>query len=225
MKQIWHDLLFAHWPVPVASLRPLVPAQLELDTFGGECWVGVVPFRMSGIRGRGLPALPGLSSFPELNVRTYVTHGQKRGVYFFSLDAANRTAVWAARTSYHLPYFHAAMTSSEDNETIHYSSRRYGAAAEFRGAYRPNSGPKPSVNGSLEHFLTERYCLYTTHRGLVYRGEIHHPPWPLQSAEAEMEVNTVATADAISLPDTAPSLLFARRLEVLIWPLRRTDST
>jgi hypothetical protein len=224
MKQTWHDLLFAHWPLPPSELRPLVPPQLELDIFGRECWIGIIPFHMSGIRARGLPALPGLSRFPELNVRTYVTYGGKPGVYFFSLDAANLPAVWAARSFYHLPYFHAAMTSDKHNGAIHYSSRRYRAAAEFRGTYRPTSEPKRSDSGSLEHFLAERYCLYTTHRGRIYRGEIHHQPWPLQSAEAELEVNSVAAASGISLPETAPSLLFARRLEVLIWPLRRTDS-
>jgi hypothetical protein len=225
MKQLWHDLLFAHWPVPASELRPLVPPELGLDIFGGECWIGVVPFRMSGIRARGLPAIPGLSRFPELNVRTYVKYGEKPGVYFFSLDAANLSAVLAARAFYHLPYFSAAMTSKEHDGTIHYSSRRYRAAAEFRGTYRPAGGSKLSANRTLEQFLTERYCLYTTHRREVYRGEIHHLPWPLQLAEAEIEVNTVAAASGIALPDTTPHLLFARRLEVLIWPLRRTDST
>jgi len=223
MKQIWHDLLFAHWPLPLALLRPLVPPQLALDTFDGDCWIGVVPFRMIGIRGRGLPALPGLSCFPELNVRTYVTHGSKAGVYFFSLDAANLPAVWAARKFYHLPYFHAEMSCEDRDGTIQYSSRRHRAPAEFRGSYRPTAAVQPSANGSLQHFLTERYCLYTTHQDCVYRGEIHHLPWPLQQAEAEMEANTVAAAAGVSLPGTAPSLLFARRLEVLIWPLRRTD--
>jgi uncharacterized protein YqjF (DUF2071 family) len=225
MKQLWHDLLFAHWPVPASELRPLVPPQLVLDGFNGECWIGVVPFRMSGIRARGLPALPGLSRFPELNVRTYVTYREKPGVYFFSLDAANLPAVLAARAFYHLPYFSAAMTSNEHDGTIHYSSRRDHAAGEFRGTYRPTGGSKPSGNGTLEQFLTERYCLYTTHRRQVYRGEIHHLPWPLQLAEAEIRLNTVAAAAGIALPDTPPNLLFARRLEVLIWPLRRTDST
>ena len=224
MKQIWHDLLFAHWPLPSAVLRPLVPAPLALDTFNGACWIGVVPFRMSGVRGRGLPLLPGLSRFPELNVRTYVTYGSKPGVYFFSLDAANRPAVWAARAFFHLPYFHAAMTSEERNEMIHYSCHRRGASAEFRGRYRPIAPVQPRDRGSLEHWLTERYCLYTVHDGAVHRGEIHHQPWPLQNAEADLETNTLAAAAGISLPETAPSLLFARRLEVLIWPLRRADS-
>jgi hypothetical protein len=225
MKQTWHDLLFAHWPVPHATLRTLIPAQLELDEFEGQCWVGVVPFRMSDIRRRGMPALPGLSRFPELNVRTYVTRGGKAGVYFFSLDAASLPAVWAARKFYHLPYFHAEMSCKDRGGKILYSSRRLRSPAEFRGSYRPITEVRLHKKGSLEHWLTERYCLYTTHRGKVYRGEIHHQPWPLQDAEAELKTNTVAAAAGISLSGTSPSLLFARKLEVLIWPLRRTDQT
>ena len=178
---------------------------------------------MSGIRARRLPALPGLSRFPEMNVRTYVTYGGKPGVYFFSLDAANLPAVWAARTFYHLPYFHAAMTAEERDGTIQYSSRRRVAPAEFRARYRPIAPVYPRAKGSLEHWLTERYGLYTTHRDQVYRGEIHHHPWPLQNAEGELETNTVAAAAAIRLPETAPLLHFARRLQVLIWPLRRAE--
>lgn len=225
MKQIWHDLLFAHWPLPPAALRPLVPPQLALDTFDGECWVGVVPFHMSGIRARALPPLPGLSGFPELNVRTYVAHGGKPGVYFFGLDAANLPAVWAARAFYYLPYFHANMTSHEHSGSIHYASRRssrgHRITAEFRGSYRPTREARPREKGSIEHWLTERYCLYTVHRGQLYRGEIHHPHWPLQDAEAEFETNTVAAAAGIVLPASKPLLHFARRQDVLIWPLRR----
>jgi len=224
MRQTWHDLLFAHWPMSYEAMRPLVPAQLELGQFEGQCWVGVVPFRMSGIRGRGMPPVAGLSRFPELNVRTYVSHGGKPGVYFFSLDAANRPAVWAARKFYHLPYFYADMRCEDRGGRIDYSSRRVNSPAEFQGSYGPTTEVRMREKGSLEHWLTERYCLYTTHGGDVYRGEIHHQPWPVQDAEAELLSCTVAAASGISLPATAPSLLFARRLDVLIWPLRRADS-
>jgi uncharacterized protein YqjF (DUF2071 family) len=205
-------------------MRALIPEQLTLDTFDGACWVGVVPFHMSGIRRRRLPALPGLSRFPELNVRTYVTYGGKPGVYCFSLDAANLPAVLAARTFYHLPYYHANMTSQERDGAIHYSSRRYRALAEFRGGYRPTAEVRLADKNSVDHWFTERYCLYTTHRGQVYRGEIHHAPWPLQNADAELETNTVAAAAGISLPETMPHLMFARKLDVLIWPLARAES-
>ncbi len=170
-----------------------------------------------------MPAVPGLSHFPELNVRTYVTHGGKAGVYFFSLDAASLPAVWAARKFYHLPYFHAEMSCEDRGGKILYSSRRLKSPAEFRGSYRPTAEVRLREKGSLEHWLTERYCLYTTHENEIYRGEIHHQQWPLQEAEAKLETNTVAAAAGIALAGTAPSLLFARRLEVLIWSLRRTD--
>jgi uncharacterized protein YqjF (DUF2071 family) len=220
MTQTWHDLLFAHWPLSAEKMRPLVPAQLALDTFDGQCWAGVIPFHMSAIRGRGLPSLPSLSRFSELNVRTYVTYGGKPGVYFFSLDAANLPAVWAARRFYHLPYFHAAMSSKEHGGTIHYDSRRYRGSAEYRGKYRPTAEILRREKGSIERWLTERYCLYTIYEDQIYRGEIHHQPWPLQDAEAEFEINTVAAAAGILLPNTPPLLHFARRLEV---PFQRAE--
>jgi len=176
---------------------------------------------MSGVRARWLPAIAGTSCFPELNVRTYVECGGKPGVYFFSLDAANGLAVRAARRFFHLPYFHAEMRSKDQAGEIGYSCRRRNAQAEFRGCYRPLAPVDVRMSGTLEHWLTERYCLYTTVNGKVYRGDIHHAPWPLQEASAEIEVNTMAAAAGIDLPDTGPLLHFAKRLDVLIWPLRR----
>ena len=223
MAQTWHDLLFAHWPIDPMALRPLVPHQLPLDLFQGRCWIGVVPFWMSHIHARGLPPLPGLSQFPELNVRTYVTQGGKPGVYFFSLDAAILTAVWAARTFYRLPYFHAKMSAEIQNEWIVYNSKRQNEAAEFHGRYRPVKPVELSAPGTLEHWLTERYCLYTVDGLDVYRAEIHHRAWPLQAAEAEIEVNTVANPAGIPPFESAPLLHFSRKLEVIIWPLRRVS--
>jgi uncharacterized protein len=222
--QIWHDLLFAHWPLPPQDLRRLLPPELPLDTFDGSAWVGVVPFWMSGIRRRFLPPIAGLSRFPELNVRTYVTLQGRPGVYFFSLDAASSPAVWAARRFFHLPYFHARMRSRPIGGTIHYeSARNKGPSAEFRGSFKPIGTIRLSGPGTLEHWLTERYCLYTTFAGRVYRGDIHHQQWPLQDAEAEIEVNTMAAASGIRLPISPPVLHFARKLEVAIWPLSRVQ--
>lgn len=223
MEQNWHDLLFAHWPIPVKELRPLVPAQLSLDEFDGHAWVGVVPFRMSGIRARFLPPIPGFSSFPELNVRTYVTLDGKPGVYFFSLDAAHLPAVWAARATYRLPYFHARMSSEALGEEIHYASERVHRPrpANFRGSYKPVGPIQLRQPGTLEHWLSERYCLYTVAGDRVYRGEIHHEPWPLQDAGALIEENSMASVAGIDLPQTAPLLHFAKQLRVLIWPIRR----
>jgi len=219
--QVWHDLLFAHWPVSPAVLRPLVPPQLPLDTYDGQAWVGIVPFHMSGVRARGLPALPSLSAFPELNVRTYVVLDDKPGVYFFSLDAANVPAVWTARALYHLPYFYAHMKAQVAADAINYSSERLLTPAELKASYRPVAPVQLRAPGTRDYWFTERYCLYTVWRNRSYRCEIHHPPWPLQDAEAEIRENTMATAAGIALPNTRPLLHYSKRQDVLIWPLQK----
>lgn len=228
MRQVWHDLLFAHWPVAMEELRALIPAQLEIDTFGGQAWLGLVPFRMSGVRARGTVAMPGLSCFPELNVRTYVTRDGKPGVWFFSLDAANRVAVWAARFAFHLPYFLAEMKCEENSGWIDYESERArhdGLPAALAGRYRPIGGTFAARPGSIEHFLTERYCLYTEDKvGRIIRCEIHHRPWALQLAEASFQESTMAAAAVIALPDAPPEFLhFSRRQDVLVWAPERVE--
>lgn len=220
MWQKWHDLLFAHWPVPAAVLRPLVPAPLILDTFEDQAWIGVVPFRMTGIRPRCLPALPRLSAFPEINVRTYVTLGGKPGVYFLSLDASNPLAVRLARRWFRLPYQGACMKLVTKDGWINYSSARNGGTARFEGRYRPCGDVRRAPPGSLDHWLTERYCMYPVDvRGQVYRGDIHHAPWPLQPAQAEISVNTMVESLGFSLPQRPPILHFSRELHVVVWGL------
>jgi hypothetical protein len=225
MTQEWHDLLFAHWAVPVEVLRPLIPRALEIDTFGGQAWLGVVPFRMAGVRVRGTPAIPGFSRFPELNVRTYVVRDGKPGVWFFSLDAANTVAVWGARRFFRLPYFLAAMSCAEDAGWILYEShRRYrrSSRAALRARYRATGEVFHAQFGSIEHFLAERYCLYTAdEKGRIIRCEIHHPPWPLQLAEAEFQENSMAAAAHITITDLRPELPellhFSKYQEVVVW--------
>jgi uncharacterized protein YqjF (DUF2071 family) len=211
MGQTWTGLLFAHWRVDPDMLRAAVPAALPLDTFDGEAWLGVTPFEVRGLRLRGVPPLPYLSRFPELNVRTYVTLDGKPGIWFFSLDAGNAAAVATARATYRLPYFHARMRIARHDERLEYRSER--GAAAFAGRYGPVGPVAPPQPGTLEHWLTERYCLYAVHDGRVLRAEIHHPPWPLQAAEAEIARNTMT-----SLPLTGEPLLhFAERQDVVVW--------
>jgi uncharacterized protein len=229
MTQTWHDLLFAHWPVDSALLRQKIPSGLELDEFAGQAWVGVVPFQMTNVAPRGVPALPWLSAFPELNVRTYVRADGVGGVYFFSLDAANPIAVGVARTVVHLPYYSAAMKIAHRDGWIEYESRRTsssGPPAQFAARYRPTGNAQPPDAGTLEHFLTERYCLFTVRRSASpSRLDIHHPPWPLQSADAEIAINTMADASGIHLPDTAPLLHFAKRQDMVAWMPEALKST
>jgi uncharacterized protein YqjF (DUF2071 family) len=222
MTQTWNDLLFAHWPVDAAGLRTMVPAGFELDLFNGSAWIGVVPFHMTNVAPRFVPALPWVSAFPELNVRTYVTVDGKPGVYFFSLDAGNALAVGAARTLLNLPYYSAAMTLDTVGEMVAYTSRRYGARAEFVARYRGLGDRRPPLGGTLEHFLTERYCLYAVdHAFHAYRLEVHHPEWALESAEADITVNTMADAAGVRLPSMPPLLHFSKRQDAVCWAPER----
>jgi uncharacterized protein YqjF (DUF2071 family) len=225
MTQTWHDLLFAHWPVSAEALRENVPTSFPIDRFDNQAWLGIVPFNMTNVAPRFLPALPWVSSFPEMNVRTYVTVDGRPGVYFFSLDAANPVAVGAARTLLRLPYFTASMNVETRDGYIHYASRRASSGesvVEFIGRYRatgPVGRPKP---GTLEHFLTERYCLYAIdHAKRPYRLEIHHAPWPLQSAHADISSNTMAEAAGLRLPPIAPLLHFSKRQDMVAWTPER----
>ena len=220
MAQRWHDLLFAHWPLPPEKMRELVPPELEHDCFEGQSWIGIVPFRMSGVRLKGTPGVPGLSAFPELNVRTYVKLEDKPGVWFFSLDAASRVAVEVARAWFHLPYFSAAMAAAGEGAEIAYRSLRTdrrGRDALLVARYRPVGDCFLAKTGTLAHFLTERYCLYARRQqGRLLRAEIHHAPWQLQNASATFEKNTMTAGLGVELKG-APLLYFSKLQEVVVW--------
>jgi uncharacterized protein YqjF (DUF2071 family) len=224
MGQTWERLLFAHWPVPVTALRRVLPEPLPIDTFEGTAWLGITPFEVSGLRPRGTPPIPGLSRFPELNVRTYTTVGGRGGIWFLSLDAGSRLAVAAARRAYRLPYFRAEMAIRAEGDEVDYTSRRVsgdGPPAAFAARYRPDGPAFEAEPGSLEHWLAERYCLYTVdERHRVHRADIHHPPWPLQPATAAIAANTMADPQGVTLPRREPWLHYAHRQDVVIWPLR-----
>ncbi len=227
LSMSWHDVLFMHWPVPEGWLRPLIPPSLELDSFDGSAWLGVVPFRMSGVKPRFLPGVPWLSNFPEINLRTYVTQSGKPGVWFFSLDAHNPVAVCLARATFSLPYFDAKMSSRSSGDEVAYSSVRThkGAPpAAFVGRYRPAGGRSDSGPGSLENFLTERYCLYSANgKGRVRRGDIHHEMWSLQGAEVEVEKMEMTGQIGVTLPRTELVVHLASRLDVVAWAPRRIE--
>ena len=221
-RQSWWDLLFAHWPVEASLLRPLVPKVLEIQECEGSSWIGVVPFHMTGVMRRPLPDLPWFSAFPEINLRLYVAMNGRPGVWFLSLDAGNQLAVRAARRWFHLPYWHAEMKVGVRGSRVRYRSRRRRGGASFAASYGATSEPYQAAAGTLEHWLTERYCLYAlSPGGTLYRTEVHHPPWPLCSAEAEIECNDLF-ADHFQ-PSSRPSALappllhFARRVDVVAW--------
>jgi len=228
MTQAWVDLLFAHWPVDKDQLRSIVPPSLEIDTFDGAAWIGIVPFGMENVHWRIMPPVPLLSKFLELNVRTYVRYKGRSGIFFFSLDCANRVAVEVARTFFRLPYYNARMskqlidgreTTARTNRTIIYRSERIdkrGGDCLLDCDYRVVGEPFRSSPGSIEEWLTERYCFFTPNRsGQIVVGEVHHKPWPLQIAEAEFRTNSLAKVLGVQLPQTASLLHYSAELETL----------
>jgi uncharacterized protein YqjF (DUF2071 family) len=234
MSQRWNDLLFAHWPMRAAEIEAHLPDGLEADIFQGSAWLGVVPFWMDKIQLKGLPSVPGARSFPELNLRTYVRDQRTGtpGVYFFSLDASNPLAVMIARNFFHLPYYWARMRitplADSGNESrgvreFSFYSRRLlsGKPVKFVARYRglgPSRKLVQSRLGTIEYFLTERYCLFTRDAlGRLFKANIHHIPWPLEDAEAEFEENDLAAAVGLELPDTKPLLHYSRQLAVYVW--------
>jgi uncharacterized protein YqjF (DUF2071 family) len=219
-RQRWHDLLFAHWRVDVEVLRPKVPAVFDLNEFDSSAWLGVVPFTMTNVAARGMPALPWLSAFPELNVRTYVSaRDGKRGVYFFSLDASRWLAVLTARGAFNLPYFPAVMRARRHGAAVAYRSRRFGSVAAFDATYEPAGDTFTPSPGTLEHFLTERYCLYHVNPlGQPSRLEIHHGPWRLRAARAEISLNRMTEPIGVPLEGTPLLHVVARQDVVAWWP-------
>jgi uncharacterized protein YqjF (DUF2071 family) len=238
MAQRWNDLLFAHWPMAPEKMTALLPRGLDIDTFDDYAWIGVVPFWMDRVRFR-VPATrnqsaraPFAESFPELNLRTYVRSRLtgRAGVFFFSLDAASPLAVAGARMFFHLPYYLANMQrDTADDGTVRYKSRRLftqqdiGFQATYRGLGRLADAGR-SQPGSIEHFLTERYCLYTSSREEILVGHVHHPPWPLEPAEAEIRTNRLTVPHGLILPSRPPILHFSRSLEVYVWSLELDGS-
>lgn len=221
IRQDWIHLAFLHWALDPEQLRPLIPAPLRLDTFEGKAYLGLVPFLMDNVRPRFLPCVPGISHFPELNIRTYVIHDGKPGVLFFSLDATSRIAVELGRRFFHLPYVPARMRVDPNGETTRYSSQRHGYTEGENAFAARLHGPGDvyyAKNGSLDHFLTERYCFYAASAaGSMTCGDIAHAPWPLRKGEAQIEQNSLLKQFSIQ-ESTAPDLVhISSGVQVLGW--------
>jgi uncharacterized protein YqjF (DUF2071 family) len=227
MHQSWGKLLFMHWRIDEKLLRSLIPAQLAIDTFDGSAWIGVVPFTMWDIRAFPpyLPAVPGLSALHEINVRTYVHKDGVPGVWFFSLDANSAAAVLAARTIYFLPYYNAKIELEEKDGRIDYSSSRTeDPPAEFRASWLIGEELASSQPGSVDFFVTERYCLYSERKGNIYRSRIHHQPWPLRRARVLSSRSTMIESHGLPTPEGEPLLHYCEELSVLIWSLEKVGS-
>ena len=228
MYQSWNDLLFLHWTVEANTIQKMLPKGLFVDSFQGSAFVGVVPFFMKNIRFRGTPAVPWVSNFLELNLRTYVFDQTGRpGVWFFSLDCNQPLAVWAARALFHLPYQHASMRarfsdrSSIEATSIRRSQRKTNKLSRFDYSY--GSDRSSALQDSLEFFLVERYFLFASNRkGIILSGQVHHKPYPL----CDVEVRGFET-DLFQLNDLPFAMrpfdhaVGSRGVDVEVFPLRR----
>lgn len=224
-RQSWLDLAFLHYRVDADELRKKLPAGIQLQTWDGSAWVGLVPFRMAGVMRRPFPNVPGFSSFPELNLRTYVEVDGIPGVWFFSLDAASWPVVLGGRHVYGLPYFPASMTQVQRDGWVHYTSHRRGGGAQLVCRYRPRGAVFTAERETFEHWMAERYCLFahSPRRGIM-RVDVHHPPWPLQQGEVEIEWNTMLEASGIVPLAGDPVCHFAAGVHVVSWSGQRTSA-
>jgi uncharacterized protein YqjF (DUF2071 family) len=223
--QRWRDLLFVHWPILAETLRPLVPRPLEIDSFDGQAYISLIPFVIADSRPAG--ALRALASrFLEVNLRTYVRYpGSEPGIYFFSLEASSWLAVAAARLMFGLPYFAADMSLRRAGPRIEYSARRRGAGGvRLEIAWSIGGETAAAAGGTREHFLIERYSLYVTRRGRLYRGRVRHLPYRLRLATLESLVQTIVSAVGIPEPTDPPFCHYSPGVDVEIFWLERLEA-
>ncbi|MGG1661069.1 YqjF family protein [Brevibacillus sp. NRS-1366] len=224
MTQTWEHLLFIHWAVSPEALRGLIPNELEIDTYDGKAWIGILPFLLSGVRIRRMPTVPYTSAFPEINVRTYVKTKQKSGIYFLSLDASNPLITSIAKRWYRLPYFLADMQFATTMNRIEFESRRLrgnGQSVVFSGSYEPIGLPIHVKKGTLEHWLTERYTLFCQcgRSNQIFYADVYHEPWVLQQTKAQIRENTMTQRLSIPLGEQPDLSFYARGVQSYVWPI------
>jgi len=226
MRQSWRNSLFIHWPIPAEVLRPHIPSVLEIDTYNGSAWLGVVVFVMGGIYPRGLSSISLTPPFPEINVRTYVHYNGKPGIFFMSLDVGDWASCTIAKRWYRLPYKKADISSRKEGQTFYCQSVRKGTKnplTSFQVKYTPLSEVYFPKDGTLDDWLTERYCLYSTNNGInIYCSEIHHRPWPLQKVEAEISRNTLLMPFKIDGTEVQPIYHFSKGVDTFFWNIKKT---
>jgi uncharacterized protein len=236
MRQKWRELTFVHWRFPPEAVRPLVPPDLELDLFDGAAYVGLVFFTMTGVRPVFVPPIIGLSSFHETNVRTYVRLADHDpGVWFYSLDAASSPAVRSARTFFYLPYHRAQMfldrepanDAGQSSGIVYAGVRRWPAPVPASYALRATTVGRTETAqpGTLEHFLIERYILYTLGRGHLYQGRVYHRPYPIQTAQILSLDETLLAAAGFRRPDAEPLAHYSPGVDVEVFALRHISPT
>ena len=224
ISQEWRDLTFMHWKVDPKRLQKHLPDGLEIDFFDGEAYVGVIPFMMKNVHPKGLVPLPGISTFAEFNVRTYVVKDGQHGVFFLTLDAKSLVTCLYANRAYGLAYRYAKARVKRHGDALTWTSRRSSDGAELIGSSMPNGPLQSAAAGSLEHFLFERYCLYTEHNGCLRRGYVHHQPWRFQQVEVSLEANSLLESYGLGLDVLSPDVVHSSDgLTVKTWSIELAE--
>ena len=220
ISQQWRELTFMHWKIDPERLKPHLPDGLESDLFEGDAYVGVIPFLMKNVRPRGLPSVPGISTFAEFNVRTYVVKDGQRGVFFLTLDAKSLVTCFYAPRAYGLAYRYAKAKIKHKGDALQWRSRRSSDGAELIGSTMPKGSIQTCNSNTLEHFLFERYCLYTEHKGCLRRAYVYHQPWSFQEAEVNLESNSLLTSYDMGVDVLTPDLVhYSKGLAVKTWSI------
>lgn len=227
MRQNWNNLLFLHWPISPKKLQPFIPSPLQIDVFERNAWIGIIFFCIDGIYPRGFSFKSLTPKFAELNVRTYVRLNGKPGVYFLSLDVSDWASYTIAKRWYRLPYHPAITSLHKEEQSYHCECIRKGLTNKpitFKGKYKPISEVFFPHVGTLDHWLTERYCLFSTNNGIdIYCGEIHHHPWQLQLAEVEISENTMFSPFQWDFSDVKPISHYSEGMDTLFWNIKRAN--
>jgi len=222
----WRHLLFENWRVEPSVMDAHLPDGLSPDTHDGSAWLSVVPFTNVAVRPKGLPASLGVR-LPELNLRTYVTRDGVPSVYFFSLDAQGVTSVIAARLFQHLPYYYARISLSGTDGRVRFRSRRRHPGARpaaYEGTYWPTGDPFAAPDDPLAEFLVERYRFYTeAPDGSLRYTDVGHDPWTLYPADADVETNTLLSANGFARPDADPVYHYSPGLDVVASRSKRAE--
>ncbi len=206
-------------------IQARLPADLQVQEFDGYAWVAIVPFLMVDMMKGAWPSVYPLHRFPELNVRTYVERKGRPGVWFFSLDADCTPLVLGARFLYGLPYFKARMSHRENGGRIEFRSQRVGASVHFQGSYRPVGPQRVAQQGSFEHWVAERYCLYSCHKGCTISLDVHHRPWPLQDAEVRIDDSNLLDSLDLPLLDGTAVCHYSKGVEVISYSPNRANQS
>ena len=215
------QVLFTSWTVEPELVRTLVPDRFEIDTYDGQTFASLVALRMHDVHLRilgWLPPAPGFDDFLELNLRTYVRYNGTPGIFFLSIDTDSVLYGELAEHVFRLPCHNAEMTPFELADGFRFESTRNSAPARFEATYRPHGSAAPAAEGSLEHFLCERYSYFLAHEDDVIQGCIHHDPWPIQPVDVDCVTTDLFESVGLVAPARAPDVQFyVEELQSVAW--------